>query len=422
MGYNLKLHEEDYFPHQWSFLTSKKPINGLIAGYGSGKTPVFLHKTFVNHISKKNKKGVSNGWVVYPTFDLADDLFVEPFKDLLISKGIPFDYNISKHKFKTPYGIIKLYQLQKPQRIIGAELTYIGFDEFDVESYKNCDMAFKKSIGRMRGADDCEIYIVSTPEGYHYCHKIFVEDASDDRALIHGKTTDNKYLPDSYIELMRNTYDERLLDAYMDGQLTNLQQGATYYAFIRETHTGNVSFNRSLPIRIGMDWNVDPLCAVIFQVYENQKPNIRVVREISLHHQGTGDLMTQRMCDTVKELYPSSTYIAYPDSTGSARGSSAQYSDIEIVRRNGIRVNVKHINPRVVNRVNAMNKQLADNNILIDTSCKDLIGDLEKVTNKQGTRDIDKSNKNLTHLTDAFGYGVCWEFPVVKPVIGTTDR
>ena len=171
-----------------------------------------------------------------------------------------------------------------------------------------------------------------------------------------------------------------------------------------------------------MDWNVDPLCAVIFQVYENQKPNIRVVSEISLHHQGTGDLMTQRMCDTVKELYPSSTYIAYPDSTGSARGSSAQYSDIEIVRRNGIRVNVKHINPRVVNRVNAMNKQLADNNILIDTSCKDLIGDLEKVTNKQGTRDIDKSNKNLTHLTDAFGYGVCWEFPVVKPVIGTTDR
>ena len=421
MGYNLRLHKEDYFPHQWSFLTSKKPINGLIAGYGSGKTHVFLHKTFVNHISKKNNKGVSNGWVVYPTYDLADELFVEPFKDLLISKGIPPTYNIAKHKFKTPYGVIKLYQLQKPQRIIGAELTYIGFDEFDVESWKNCDMAFKKAVGRMRGSDECEIFIVSSPEGYHYCHKIFVEDAGPDRFIVHGKTTDNKYLPDSYLELMRNTYDERLLKAYMNGEFTNLQQGSTYYGFNREQHTGQVSYNPNLPIRISMDWNCDPLCAVIWQKY-TQAPNIKVVKEISLHHRGEGDLMTQRMCDTIKELYPRNIYIAYPDATGTARHSSAQYSDIDIVRKNNIKVNVAHINPRVVNRVNAMNKQFSKNNILIDRSCKELISDLEKVTNKQGTREIDKSNKNLTHLTDALGYGVSWEFPVVKPVLGTQDR
>ena len=273
----------------------------------------------------------------------------------------------------------------------------------------------------MRGADNGEIYIVSTPEGYHYCHKIFVEDAADDRFLIHGKTTDNKYLPDSYLELMRNTYDDRLLDAYMDCQFTNLQQGSTYYAFNREKHTGQISYNNKLPIRISMDWNCDPLCAVIWQKY-TQAPEIRVIREISLHHQGEGDLMTQRMCDTIRELYPRNIYIAYPDATGTARHSSAQYSDIDIVRRNGIKVNVAHINPRVVNRVNAMNKQLADNNVIIDTSCKELIGDLEKVTNKQGTREIDKSNKNLTHMTDALGYGVTWEFPVVKPSIGTSDR
>ena len=132
--------------------------------------------------------------------------------------------------------------------------------------------------------------------------------------------------------------------------------------------------------------------------------------------------MTQRMWDTIRELYPRNSYIAYPDATGTARHSSAQYSDIDIVRRNGIKVNVAHINPRVVNRVNAMNKQFADNNVIIDTSCKELIGDLEKVINKQGTREIDKSNKNLTHMTDALGYGISWEFPVIRPSIGTTDR
>jgi len=282
-------------------------------------------------------------------------------------------------------------------------------------------MAFKKAVGRMRGSDECEIFIVSSPEGYHYCHKIFVEDAGPDRFIVHGKTTDNKYLPDSYLELMRNTYDERLLKAYMNGEFTNLQQGSTYYGFNREQHTGQVSYNPNLPIRISMDWNCDPLCAVIWQKY-TQAPNIKVVKEISLHHRGEGDLMTQRMCDTIKELYPRNIYIAYPDATGTARHSSAQYSDIDIVRKNNIKVNVAHINPRVVNRVNAMNKQFSKNNILIDRSCKELISDLEKVTNKQGTREIDKSNKNLTHLTDALGYGVSWEFPVVKPVLGTQDR
>ena len=83
---------------------------------------------------------------------------------------------------------------------------------------------------------------------------------------------------------------------------------------------------------------------------------------------------------------------------------------------------VKHINPRVVNRVNAVNNNLSKGNVLIDKSCKMLIGDLEKVTNKEGTRDIDKSNKELTHMSDAFGYGIDWEFPVIKPSIGVQDR
>ena len=258
MNCNLTLHKKDYFPHQWSFLTSKKPITGLIAGFGSGKTHIFLRKVFVSHITKKNNKGVSNGWIIYPTYDLADELFVNPFKELLEAKGIYYQYNIAKHKFTTPYGTIKIYQLQKPQRIIGAELTYIGFDEFDVESYKNCDIAFKKAIGRMRGSDDCELFIVSTPEGYHYCHKIFVEDNNEDRLLIHGKTKDNIYLPQNYIKLLESNYDEKMLQAYMEGQFVNLSRGATYYAFNREQHTGEVSYNSRLPIRIGMDWNVDP--------------------------------------------------------------------------------------------------------------------------------------------------------------------
>ena len=51
MASNLTIHKEDYFPHQWAFLTSKKKINAYVGGFGSGKTYSFLHKTFINHIT-----------------------------------------------------------------------------------------------------------------------------------------------------------------------------------------------------------------------------------------------------------------------------------------------------------------------------------------------------------------------------------
>ena len=69
-----------------------------------------------------------------------------------------------------------------------------------------------------------------------------------------------------------------------------------------------------------------------------------------------------------------------------------------------------------------MNNNLAKGNIVIDPKCKGLIRDLEQVVNKQGTRDIDKSNKTLTHLSDALGYYTDFKWPAVRPVFGTQDR
>ena len=111
MESKMTLYQEDYLPHQWEFISSKKPINALVGGFGSGKTYAFLHKTFINHIKKRNDKDISNGWVIYPTYELAEELFVQPMREILERNGINYTYNVQKHKFKTPYGVIKIYQL-----------------------------------------------------------------------------------------------------------------------------------------------------------------------------------------------------------------------------------------------------------------------------------------------------------------------
>ena len=420
MASNLTIYKEDYFPHQWEFLKSKKQINAYVGGFGSGKTYSFLHKTFINHITRKNKDGISNGWIIYPTYSLAEEVFVPPFLDILTNKGIRFDYNVSKHTIKTIYGNIKIFQMVKPQSIVGVSLSFCGFDEFDISSHRYCEVAFNKALGRMRDCENPEIYICTTPEGMKYTYTLMVEKADDNKFLVRGKTQDNVYLPKSYLKLLEKNYDKRLLKAYRDGEFVNLQQGQTYYQFNRETNVGKVEYNRGKPVRFGIDFNCDPECAILFQLYE-QQPQIRVFDCIALTHSGSGDLLTERMVSTIKQKYPNSEYVAYPDATGIRRGSSSMFSDIDIIRKGGIKVKALKSNPPVIDRVNAVNKAL-DGNLIIDTKCKALIQDLEKVVNKQGTREIDKSNKELTHMSDALGYAVHWEKPILKQTLGSIKR
>ena len=104
----------------------------------------------------------------------------------------------------------------------------------------------------MRGSEDCEIYIVTSPEGFHYTHKIFVTDNNDDRHLVRGKTTDNTYLPEQYVKLLESNYDDNLLKAYRDGEFVNLSALSTYHTFNREKMSKNASTTPSY--RFTLEW------------------------------------------------------------------------------------------------------------------------------------------------------------------------
>ena len=424
---NLRFNSKNYFDHQWRFLTERKPngdpykIKGLVGGFGSGKTYIFIRKVLHCHITKVNSEGKSNGWIIYPTYDLSEELFIHPFIGMLQEYNIDYEYNIAKHRITTGYGTIKVYQLQAPQRIIGASLNYIGFDEFDVESWKNCDVAFKKAIGRMRGSEDTEIFIVTSPEGYHYTHKIFVEDDNEDRFLVHGKTTDNNTLPESYIRLLESTYPKPLLDAYRDGKFVNLTALSTYYNFRREDHVKKVKYNPNLPIHIGMDFNLFPITCTLLHYSENSNPKVQVFDEIELHYGGANEILTETLINEIKSRYPNKRYIAYPDPAGKSKSTSSLHSDHDLLRKASFELRVKPAAPRITDSVNAVNKAF-EKDIIIDPKCKGLITDLEQVTNLPNSRQINKKDSNRTHFTDGFRYFVDYCMPIIKPQYGSIPR
>ena len=421
-----ELKKENFFQHQWSFLKKtgnpSARVSALIGGFGCGKTRVGLVKCFLSLANLKNPSlGKSNGLVLYPTFSLAEEVFVEPFCRVLEKNNVHYNYNIAQHKFKTMYGDIKIYVTNQAHKIVGSNYTWCYIDEIDVESKRNAEITVNKALGRLRGCDNAELFMTTTPEGFKFAHEYLVTKASDDKVVVHGKTTDNPYLPESYIQSLRDNYDENLLKAYLEGQFCNLQKGNTY-VFDRQENVQRCEYDKAQPIHCAWDFNVMPQCVCIIQEQSNH-PNIKVIDEIALDADSSGGVLTERMCQEIKRRYPNSKYNAYPDATGAARHSSARFSDIEIIRRNGFMVHVRHINPLVVNRVNSMNNNLAKGNMIIDPKCKGLIRDLEQVVNKEGTRDIDKTtNKELTHLSDALGYYVDFKHPTIKPVIGTQER
>ena len=405
------------YKHQHTFVHDDSKYSALIGGFGSGKTTAFAVKA-LNECGKNPGKRIL---LAEPTFPMIRDVLQPTFEEVLRQSGFNYEYFATEMRYrvrwKSGWADVIMRSAENFQRWAGLNLAAFGIDEAD--QLKD-DRAWKMGLSRLRDGNTLRGFISTTPEGFKFVWEYWQNDPGPGYNLTRGRTEDNQMLPEEFINSLKENYDETLLKEYLNGEFVNLQQGQTYHAFDREKNVKKVQYNQRLPIQIGMDFNIDPLCAVLWQRYPNT-PEIRIFDSFSISPGKEGQLLTQVMCNTIKAKYPNNRYICYPDQTGSSRNTSSRYSDIDLIKQSGFEVKVKGVNPLVINRVNAMNKAL-NGNVIIDPSCKDLINDLERVTNKPGTRDIDKSNKMLSHSSDALGYSLHFCFPSVKPKLWSVDR
>jgi hypothetical protein len=345
----------------------------------------------------------SKGWIIYPTLQLGNELFIEPFLELLDMCKIRYSFSGQKNLIVTPYGDIRLFSLQTPKRFVGSELTFVGFDEFDVESEKNCELAFRKAIGRMRGCQNPALYIVTTPEGYKHTYRLFVEKKVG--KLIQAKTTDNIYIPDSYIQSLRDNYDAVLLDQYLNGKFVNIATMRAYYVFDRKLHTIKNYKPSADDVHIGIDFNVDPMTCTFSEFKDGR---LVVYDELYLRNSNTfriTELISERTKDK-KAVY------VYPDLTGRARKTSAAITDLQILQKAGFTLRGDR-NPRVKDRVACVNNAIEKGRVVIDERCKYLIRDLEQV-GKDTYGEIDKGDGMLTHISDGLGYKISYLFPIAE--------
>ena len=396
------------FKHQREFVHSAAKFPALVSGYGAGKT----YALCVKALNECGKNAGYTGLLMSPTYRMIKDTLQPTFEEVVKSAKFNYEYSASDNRYRiywsNGYADVILRSAENYRRLAGLNLAWAGIDE---SALLKDDQCWKMVISRLRSGNTLRAFVCTTPEGFNYVYEYWKDNVKEGYELIQANTEANTKLPKEFIKSLKENYDSKLIQSYMQGQFVNLQYGATFYNFDREKNCKKTNYNKNKPLYIGIDFNVDPLCSVVSQIHTNNK--VHIIDEFKLRHSGGKELLTEQMAMAIKNKYPNQTYYCYPDPSGKARKTSSIDTDHDILRNEGFILRYKRQAPRVIDRVNATNKLF--DSCIIDPRCKNIIADFEQVVNKEGTRDIDKSNPELTHMSDAFGYFVDYEFPIKKP-------
>jgi phage terminase large subunit len=189
-----------------------------------------------------------------------------------------------------------------------------------------------------------------------------------------------------------------------------------WYAFDRvhnvREYTGRAS---QQTIAIGMDFNIDPMSAVIFA---REGDHVWAIDEIEMYSSNTQE-MVQEIRTRYNKLAADRIWV-YPDPACRQRKTSAGgVTDLSILQNAGFVVKAPMAHNQVREGVNAVNIMLCsaggDRRFFVDPRCKRLIECLERHNYKPGTTVPDKDT-GYDHLTDAARYYFDYVWPVRRNI------
>ncbi len=404
--------------HQRDFIESLNPTTGLVAGFGAGKSYAGTLKTIIKKLQYPTVK------VAYylPNYPLIRDIAFEKFPEMCNDLGLHYQLNKSdKELIIKDFGTIIFRNMSEPEMIIGYEVGYSLIDECDVMPKHKMDKAFKQILARNRAPlpdkSPNQVDLVGTPEGYRFYYNLMVANKPDNYRLIKAKTMDNPHLPEDYIETLKETYDEKLLQQYLLGEFINVNGSAVYHQFNRDVHVcDNIDINPSIPLIITFDFNINPYNAIyLIQVIDGK---VTVIDNAIIKGKPLVDSL-----DYLKEKFShlgASLFSAtiYGDAAGKARSQGTAQTNYDLIKNAGFhKMKIKTANPRIQDRNNAFNSMLRNGagsvNIAICSRNQELITDLEQMSyNDKG--EVDKSNQDLTHSVDSVGYYIEYEHSLNK--------
>ena len=384
---------------QKQVLECDKRFRVLITGRRFGKT--FLAVTELAKFSRYPKKKC---WYVAPTYRMAKDIVWHELVDKLtqhkwIKKTNNSDLSITLRNGST----ISLRGADNENSLRGVGLDFLVMDEFaDIKEHTWYEV-LRPTLSDKNGA----AFFCGTPRGYgNWSYNLFSKEA-ENWASFQFTTLDGGQVSANEIEQAKAALDDRTFQQEYMASFVNYA-GQIYYNFDRKENVIDKYEPETNEIHIGMDFNIDPMSAVISELKGN---NIYIYDEIVIYSSNT-DEMVQEIRNRFKDKH----IFIYPDPASKQRKTSAGgVTDLAILKNAGFNLRVRNTHPLIRDRINAVNTKLkngiGDRTLFIANNCKNVLKSIERQIYKEGTSVPDKDN-NYDHMNDALGYLVEYLFPV----------
>jgi hypothetical protein len=396
----------------------------FLGGIGSGKTRCGAEK--FGELCWRNR-GVT-GAIFGPTYRMLEDSTKLMFFKVLTEKGLSYKYRASDNSI-TLFGDTKILfrSMDNPEHLRGPEFGHAWADE---PGQLPDPSALNVIMGRMRDAKAPEpcLLLTTSPNGLNWLYDELVTKGRENRVkLYHGTSEQNIALADGYIDRLKALYDERFYAQEVLGKFIDIFAGQAYWNFDRQASVSNeFDYDPALPIVLCVDFNVDPMCWNILQQrrYRDGRVIDTCVDEI---HVRTAS--TELTCKEFLNRYGEhrSGVNVHGDATGHARNTAATRTDYQIINEMlsktlpAVEVCTGRYNPSVTDSISSVNARLKNangvRNFFIHPRCVQTIRDFERVTFVSGTRELDKTQKDLTHHSDACRYYLYVQYPIRKPQV-----
>ncbi|NNE84260.1 MAG: hypothetical protein HKN28_09850 [Alphaproteobacteria bacterium] len=416
-----------FHPVQQAYWNSPSRFNTVPAGRRSGKTELAKRK-LVKRALVGTEFDPPRFFAGAPTREQAKRIFWDDLKLLIprhLLKGRPSEVDLMIRLINGAQ--IWVIGLDRPERIEGSPWDGGVLDEYGNMRASAWPEHIRPALSDRGGWCD----FTGVPEGRNHYYDLDraaraqMTGLVGDWASFHWISAD--ILPPDEIAAARRDLDDLTYRQEYEASFVSFE-GQAYYPFAEGTHCARLKYDPRADLVFCFDFNVAPEIAAIVQ--EQMLPNglsgTGVIGEVHIPRNSSTPAVCRRLIADWGGHQ--GRVICHSDSTGGARGSAKVLgSDWDLIRAelsplfgSRLRLSVPRANPPERVRVNAVNARLksaaGDVRLMVDpVTAPQVQKDFEGVRLLAGgAGEIDKKvDPGLTHLSDAIGYYIARQFPLV---------
>jgi len=158
------------------------------------------------------------------------DVTQKTFFDILNQAGISYLFNKSEEIAFVHGAKILFRSADAPERLRGINLNWAYLDEAALMR----EEVWKIILGRLRIGKP-SAWITTTPAGFNWVYKYWVEQGDENYQIVHASTRENKYLPPEYLQDLEANYTAEFAMQEIEGDFVAFE-GLVYSEFLRTVH------------------------------------------------------------------------------------------------------------------------------------------------------------------------------------------